>query len=620
MENDAGEPICSKCGAPFHLPPNNVLQLAPRTMLRNQYLIGRALGHGGFGITYLAWDIGLETRLAIKEYMPNGVAGRSAGDTRVLAYSEQSSQEFEWGLERFLEEARVLKKFRDHPGVVSIDTAFRDNGTAYLVMEYLDGVTLEEFLKRRGGRITVETALRVMLPVVDALAAVHAEGILHRDISPDNIYLARNGKVKLIDFGAARNALGQKSRNLSIILKEGYAPEEQYRSSGVQGPWTDVYATAATLYHCITGKIPQAALDRQAEDRLVMPSRMDVPIDPRVEAALMKALSVRAADRFQSMQDFKAALSGIGDMGGATRVIERNDPRIQTLAAPAVSPPPPAAAPPPPRPPSPRWMWPGILGGIAAIAIVGVMLTNRPVQETAKTNPPPAPAPAPVPKPAPDPRPKTYTSSPPAPVPTPVPRPKPAPKDDLPEIAPPPAPPPPRPQEPPSYTALLQQADQMVRRNQYAGAVQALSQAVRLDPSMPQAYDGLAQLQLYMFGQLPAAIQNYQAAISRGGMVTFRVYHDHGTGNFASTCMGFFYVSKTGVRFMAFNSVHAFNATRAQIRELRKNRFFLNPGRQGVDPHAFHVKLDDGRNFNFAPMSRFGEAERDLIINTAGEQ
>lgn len=259
MDNDTGDPVCPKCGSPFDLLPKNSLQMRPRTMLRDQYLVGRALGHGGFGITYLAWDTGLESRLAVKEYMPNGVAGRASGDTKVLAYSDQTKQEFEWGLDRFLDEARTLKKFSSHAGIVSVDTVFRENGTAYLVMEYLDGWTLEDFLRKRDGKVTFETALRLMMPVMDALSAVHAEGILHRDISPDNIYLTRAGKVKLIDFGAARNALSQKSRNLSIILKEGYAPEEQYRASGVQGPWTDVYATAATFYHCITGQIPQPA-------------------------------------------------------------------------------------------------------------------------------------------------------------------------------------------------------------------------------------------------------------------------------------------------------------------------------------------------------------------------
>ena len=310
MQNDTGDPICPACGSPFDLPPKNTLQLKPRTLLHDQYLIGRALGHGGFGVTYLAWDIGLETRLAVKEYLPHGVVGRGAGEMKVAAYSEQTQQEFEWGLERFLEEARTLKKFSHSPGIVAIDTIFRDNGTAYLVMEFLDGWTLDEFLKRRGGKITFETALRIMLPVIDALSAIHADGVLHRDISPDNIYLTRDGKVKLIDFGAARNALGQKSRNLSIILKEGYAPEEQYRASGVQGPWTDVYATAATMYHCVTGRAPQPSLDRLAEDKVQRPSEMGIDIDSAAERAIMVGMSLRPGDRFQSMEDFKAVLTG----------------------------------------------------------------------------------------------------------------------------------------------------------------------------------------------------------------------------------------------------------------------------------------------------------------------
>ncbi len=395
MDDDSGEPICPKCGRAFDLAPKNTLQLRPRTLLHDQYLIGRALGHGGFGITYLAWDTGLEARLAIKEYMPNGVAGRASNETKVLAYSEATQQEFNWGLDRFLEEARVLKKFNSHPGIVSVDTIFRDNGTAYLVMEYLDGMTFEEFLNRRGGKITFETALRVMLPVLDALSAVHAEGILHRDISPDNIYLTRDGKIKLIDFGAARNALSQKSRNLSIILKEGYAPEEQYRASGVQGPWTDVYACAATLYHAVTGRIPPPSLDRQAEDTLQRPAEFGAELEPHAEASLMKALAIRAGDRFQSMEDFKGALTGEINVVEATRVISAHDPRLQALnIAPPPPPPPPARpptggqqyAPPPPPPPAPipmpvpvprpkpRWLWPAVLGAAAVLAVVVVAL------------------------------------------------------------------------------------------------------------------------------------------------------------------------------------------------------------------------------------------------------
>ena len=327
MEDDSGAPVCPKCGASAQIPHTNNLQLAPRTVLRQQYLIGRALGHGGFGITYLAYDIGLQSRLAIKEYMPSGVAGRSAPKPTVAPFNERMQEEYEWGLDRFLEEARTLKKFSTHPNIVSVDTIFRDNGTAYMVMEYLEGMTLEEFLRRRGGKVTFETSVRIMQPVMDALAVVHAEGILHRDISPDNIHLSKTGKVKLMDFGAARNALSQKSRNLSVILKEGYAPEEQYRSSGIQGPWTDVYATAATMYHCITGRVPQPSLDRTADDRLESPSQLGNPIPPVPEAALMKGMAVRASDRYQSMEDFRGAITG--------------EPMPRPMAAPVVQPAPP---------------------------------------------------------------------------------------------------------------------------------------------------------------------------------------------------------------------------------------------------------------------------------------
>jgi serine/threonine protein kinase len=307
MQDDSGEPVCPKCGAPFQISVSNPLLLSPRTLLHEQYMIGRTLGHGGFGITYLAWDVGLQTRLAVKEYMPAGVAYRLDKKT-VVPLSESNKEDYEWGLDRFLEEARVLKR-RNHSNIVSVDTVFRDNGTAYLVMEYLEGMTFEEFLRSRGGTIPFEDALRIMLPAMDALSAVHTDNVLHRDVSPDNIYIAKTGKVKLIDFGAARHALSQKSAKLTVILKAGYTPEEQYRVRGSQGPWTDVYAAAATLYRAITGKIPPGSLDRQAEDTLALPSQLGVAIPAMAERALMKALAVRGIDRYQSIEDLKRDLT-----------------------------------------------------------------------------------------------------------------------------------------------------------------------------------------------------------------------------------------------------------------------------------------------------------------------
>jgi len=421
MEDDSGSPTCPKCGALFQLANTNLLLLPPRTLLHQQYVIGRALGHGGFGVTYLAWDTGLQIRLAIKEYMPSGVAGRSTPHT-VHPCSERMKDEYEWGLDRFLEEARVLKKFSTHPNIVAVDTMFRDNGTAYMVMEYLEGVTFEEFLARRGGKVPFETALKIMVPIMDTLATVHAEGILHRDISPDNIHLGKNGKVKLMDFGAARNALSQKSRNLSVILKEGYAPEEQYRSSGIQGPWTDVYATAATLYHAITGKLPPPALDRAAEDNIESPSQLGVAIPPGSEKALLKALAVRAIDRFQCMEDFKSGLTGSVNapppvpvpavQAAATQPppIPQQRPAPPLVAAPVASQaphPPPIPrndSSPPPSGSSRKWLIPvTVLGifGLAAGAAVTLkygpdFLSKFSNKEESTTKGAPTPPPAPV--------------------------------------------------------------------------------------------------------------------------------------------------------------------------------------------------------------------------------
>lgn len=688
MQDDSGAPFCPKCGSPFNLEPKNSLQLKPRTLLHEQYVVGRALGHGGFGITYLAWDVGLQARLAVKEYMPTGVVGRSMGDTKVMAFTDQAKQEFEWGLERFLEEARVLKKFDSYPGIVSIDTAFRDNGTAYLVMEYLEGATMEEFLARRGGKFSFETALRIMLPVMDALSAVHAEGILHRDVSPDNIYITLTGTVKLIDFGAARNALGQRSHNLSIILKEGYAPEEQYRATGVQGPWTDVYATAATLYHAITGKIPQPSLDRLAEDGLQTPAQLGVAIDPAAEAALMKALSVKPSARFGSMEDFKSALTGNLALPaeGIAEPVPQPPPVPPAPAPPPVSypPPPPVFAAPPPvsytppppqvfstppapmppamqsyppmpaappmgsaysqppmppgqTPPAPpsksRWMLPAFLG-IAALAVIGGLFYLRHREpdptlvqtSTTVSEPTPAPAPVPVPAPAPAPTPVPAPTPAPTPVPVPTPRPEPkpipAPPTPTPVPAPTPVPPPvPLPTPAPSpnpgnYDALLRQANQDFQNNDPQQAARTLTRAIQADPARPKAYDSLAQIQLYGFGQLSQATQNYQSSIDRGGTATFHVRHDHGVGSFLSYCEGWLYVSNAGIQFMPLDGVHALTAPRSQMAEFAQNRWV--PG-TGVDPHALHLRLINGATFNFAPTSRFGESERALMLKFGGK-
>ncbi len=277
--------------------------LALSTLLDGRYRIGRVLGHGGFGITYLARDENLQLRLAIKEYLPRDCATRAQDGVSLAIYSGQAGEQFAYGLDRFLDEARALARFDQHPGVVTVKSFFRAHGTGYCVMDYVEGLTLKQYLERQpGGRIPVEQAWRLLQPVMDALRAVHKEGLLHRDLAPDNIYITRDGRVKLLDFGAARFAAGEHSRSLSIILKPGYAPEEQYRSRGKQGPWTDVYGLAATLYRAVTGTVPPEALDRLDQDDLVVPSRLGIAITAGQEAVLLKALAVKADARYPSMQ------------------------------------------------------------------------------------------------------------------------------------------------------------------------------------------------------------------------------------------------------------------------------------------------------------------------------
>ncbi|HWP98295.1 MAG TPA: protein kinase [Syntrophomonadaceae bacterium] len=301
--------VCPNCAWQDGAVPESPLYLTPGTVLDERYIVGRVLGHGGFAITYLGWDNDLNTRVAIKEYMPFGIATRSTGEANVSAVRTGETQEhFHFGLEKFLEEAKTLARFDEHPGIVSVRDVFKANQTAYLVMQYLEGATLKEYLTQQGGKISYQNALEIIMPVLDAIREVHSMGILHRDISPDNIFITKSGQVKLLDFGAARYALVEHSRSFSVIVKAGYAPEEQYRSRGKQGEYTDVYAVAATLYRAITGQVPVEALDRTAEDILEAPGQMGVEMPPLAETALMKALSVYSADRHQSIKEFQDAL------------------------------------------------------------------------------------------------------------------------------------------------------------------------------------------------------------------------------------------------------------------------------------------------------------------------
>ncbi len=304
-EQDATCPFCGQsptCDVPEHY-------ILPGSVLNHRYYVGAALGQGGFGITYIGRDINLDMRVAIKEFYPTGYVNRNNANTMTVRENTDGNGNnfFEKGRERFLREARALAKFAGEVGIVNVRDFFEENNTAYIVMEYLDGQTLKSYLAETG-KLEPDKALTLLMPVLQSLAKVHKSGIIHRDISPDNIMIVGD-HVKLLDFGAAREVGGDKS--LSIMLKHGYAPEEQYRSRGKQGPWTDIYAICAVLYKCITGITPDDALDRMAEDEIQTPSKLGIFISADYEKALMKGLAVFQKDRYQSIDELLLGFKGI---------------------------------------------------------------------------------------------------------------------------------------------------------------------------------------------------------------------------------------------------------------------------------------------------------------------
>ena len=328
----SGESFCTQCG--YGGEPNiseYPLALNEGSILANQYVVGRVLGQGGFGITYLALDRLLGVRVAIKEFLPEGMAVRTGGTANLTVYSGERQESFAYGVEQFIDEARALAKFIGNRNIAAVRSYFNENNTAYFVMEYVDGTSFKNYIASKGGSVDYADAVRVLAPVMDALSAVHAAGMIHRDVTPDNIYITSTGEVKLLDFGSARYSLGDKSRSLEVVLKAGYAPREQYTRKGRQGPFTDVYSLAASFYAAITGYLPPEALERIDEDVLVAISARGIKIPGGLEDAIMKGLEVNAADRFQSMAEFKS------EVIRAVQVVPQPAPIPQPVAQPVVS-------------------------------------------------------------------------------------------------------------------------------------------------------------------------------------------------------------------------------------------------------------------------------------------
>lgn len=302
----AGRAVCPTCGYD-EAAPRSSLFLPHGVTVGEQYRVGRVLGKpGGFGVTYVGWDIYLQQRVAIKEFLPRDVTSRCDQSLEVRALTPADAESFEEGKEQFLREARIVAQF-DHPSVVRVRNFFKANGTAYMVMDYYEGMSLWEYFTHISAEIEADLAIRLIRPVLDGLQYVHERGVIHRDLKPQNIYLATLGRIIVLDFGAARKAhVGEGADGMSVVVTEGYAPLEQYQRRGQQGAWTDVYSAAATVYRMIVGRPPAMPLDRLGQDVLEANHLSELPAALR--PAMRKALAVRPQDRYQSAREFSAAL------------------------------------------------------------------------------------------------------------------------------------------------------------------------------------------------------------------------------------------------------------------------------------------------------------------------
>ena len=312
--------ICPHCGYAEGTEPELATYMRPGAILNERYVIGRALGHGGFSVTYLAWDALLLHKVAIKEYLPSEYATRRPGESRLTIFSGKEGEYFQFGKEKFLDEAKRLSAFQNEDGIVHVYDCFSANETAYLVMEYLDGITLSEYLKKETavspqGRIAPEEAISMLTPVMLSLQRVHDSGMIHRDIAPDNIMLLKDGGVRLIDFGAARHAVHDCGKSMTVIIKDGYSPEEQYNSHSVQGPAADVYALSATLYQMITGITPPGAIERgeylqkHKRDMLPPPSKFNKAVTKTQDTAILNGMALHTQDRTQSVAELYEELT-----------------------------------------------------------------------------------------------------------------------------------------------------------------------------------------------------------------------------------------------------------------------------------------------------------------------
>lgn len=300
--------ICPYCGFNETALRQEAYYLDPGTIIGGKYIVGRVLSYGGHTVSYMGMDAENNRKVIVKEYLPSDFSTRSEGEKEVTIYSGDGQQQFEQGLTNFLNEANRIQHLRNINGIAKVYDCVSENETGYVISEYVEGHTLKEILEN-GKRYSAEEAANFICKILQGLVEVHRMDIVHCDISPETIMVTNSGDIKLTDFGATRYVTTANSKSLSIILKRGFAPEEQYRSKGVRGPWTDVYALGAVMYYMITGTVPQESVERALSDDLKEPSKLGISIPKNIENALMNALNVYQKDRTPSAEAFLAELN-----------------------------------------------------------------------------------------------------------------------------------------------------------------------------------------------------------------------------------------------------------------------------------------------------------------------
>lgn len=324
---------CPVCGFDERISRSNIA-LPPQTVLAGQFLVGKILGSpGGFGITYLGFDLKNSLRVAIKEFLPRECAARGSDHCTVFPVATDNRDNLDFGLSRFIEEAKILFEL-DHPNIVKVRRFFEENNTAYIVMDYYEGVALDEHIARLGHPLDEAQTLQIILPLLDGLKHVHAKGLVHRDIKPANIYLTNNLHPILLDFGAARFSLGERTRSLTLCLTPGFAPFEQHQARSRQGPWTDIYAIASTMYFMLTKQVPPAGVDRALQDKLVPLHTLAPSVSPAVCLAISHGMEVKAESRPQTINDFRQPIQSLqNSISGSVQLQPKKLPWLKSTVS-----------------------------------------------------------------------------------------------------------------------------------------------------------------------------------------------------------------------------------------------------------------------------------------------